>query len=235
MSDAKAVKLAPADTSIGVVQSRAMKPKRKKFRHVVIATSFVLIVVAPFVVGAVYLFTMASDQYHSDSAFAVRAEEAPNPLDVIGAFTQTGGSSSPDAEILYDLAMEMVGLPYRWGGDDMLDGFDCSGLVLELYQSVGILPRGVDMNAAGLWQFPGFERLPQNEVSFGTLVFFGDVKAPTHVGFCLNDRLMLEAGSGDSKTVDRATAAKQNAYVRVRPISNRKDLVGFKRPSTLKG
>ncbi|MCG6884792.1 MAG: sugar transporter [Silicimonas sp.] len=61
-----------------------------------------LIVIVPFVVGAVYLFTVAADQYHSDSAFAVRSEEAPNPLDVIGAFTQTGTSSAPDAEILYD-------------------------------------------------------------------------------------------------------------------------------------
>lgn len=102
MSEAKAVRFTPTASSVEVVQSKAARKGRRKRRHLAISLSFVLIVIVPFVVGAVYLFTVAADQYHSDSAFAVRSEEAPNPLDVIGAFTQTGTSSAPDAEILYD-------------------------------------------------------------------------------------------------------------------------------------
>ena len=102
MSEAQAVKLATSNQAVSVVNSPSQRSRRRKIRHISIAVSFVLLVVVPFVVSAVYLYTFASDQFHSDSAFAVRSEEAPNPLDVIGAFTQTGASASPDAEILFD-------------------------------------------------------------------------------------------------------------------------------------
>ncbi|WP_172294626.1 sugar transporter [Pseudoruegeria sp. HB172150] len=76
--------------------------KRRKVRHVLLALSFVLFVVAPVVASAVYLYTFATDQYHSKTAFSVRSEEMSSPLDVIGAFTQTGSNSAPDSEIIYD-------------------------------------------------------------------------------------------------------------------------------------
>lgn len=132
-----------------------------------------------------------------------------------------------NAEILYDVAMRLHGAPYRWGGDDPMAGFDCSGLVIELLQSCGVLPKGIDMTAQGLFQYPVFQ--PVSFATLGALAFFGASKSQvTHVGFCLNDQLMLEAGSGGSSTVDLATAIKQNAYVRVRPIKSRKDFVGFR-------
>jgi cell wall-associated NlpC family hydrolase len=130
--------------------------------------------------------------------------------------------------VLYDYAMCMVGLPYRWGGDDTVDGFDCSGLCVDILQAAGVLPKDFDATANGLWHFPAFGKVAA--ASFGSLAFFG-LPAVTHVGFCLNDRLMLEAGGGGSKTLTRDDAEKQNAYVRVRPIKSRKDLAGFKHPT----
>lgn len=132
------------------------------------------------------------------------------------------------AIVLYDYALRMVGLPYRWGGDDLVDGLDCSGLCIELLQAVGILPKGFDANAAGLCNYAGFAQAVTPK--FGTLVFFG-LPSPTHVGFCLTDTLMLEAGGGGSTTTSREAAAKQNAYVRVRPIKSRKDVVGYRHPT----
>ncbi len=127
--------------------------------------------------------------------------------------------------VLYDYAMRLVGLPYRWGGDDTVDGFDCSGLVQELLKSVGVLQGTADHTAAGLaGLFPEII-----EPDFGALVFFGSGSI-SHVGFCLNSLLMLEAGGGGSKTLTKADAAAQNAYVRVRPIRGRQNLVGFRQP-----
>lgn len=130
--------------------------------------------------------------------------------------------------VLYDYAMRLVGLPYRWGGDDAVDGFDCSGMVVELLQSVGVLPAGFDSNAAGFWNFPAFQKV--DAPRFGALAFFG-LPSVIHIGFCLNEALMLEAGGGGSKTTTKEAAAAANAYVRVRPIKTRKDLVGFRLPS----
>ena len=129
--------------------------------------------------------------------------------------------------ILYDYAMRFVGLPYRWGGDDSVDGFDCSGLVLELLKSADCYPAGSDTTASGLYDL--FAGLSAAEPRFGSLAFFGSTKV-THVGFCLNTTQMLEAGGGGSKTLTEADAAAQNAFIRVRPIKSRKDLVGFRHP-----
>src|SRR4030042_825630 len=48
-------------------------------------------------------------------------------------------------------AWGFLGLPYRWGGDDPIKGFDCSGLIVELLQGVGLLPHGTDLTASGLY------------------------------------------------------------------------------------
>lgn len=77
-------------------------PLPKKKRHWVIRASFLFVVLLPTVAAAVYLWTRAADQFHSQAAFSVRSEEFTNPLEAFGAFTQIGQSSSPDAEILYD-------------------------------------------------------------------------------------------------------------------------------------
>lgn len=123
--------------------------------------------------------------------------------------------------------MSLLGLPYKWGGDDPIRGFDCSGLVIELLQSSGVLPHGFDATADNLWKRPDF--VAQEGARFGHLVYFGKDKA-THVAFCLNEKLMLEAGGGGSKTNTAEDAASQNAYIRVRPVAIRKDILGYNRP-----
>ena len=64
-----------------------------------------------------------------------------------------GGKVMPNNEALrlvaIDLAWRMYGTPYVWAGDDTMAGFDCSGMQVEILQSVGILPAG-DWTAATL-------------------------------------------------------------------------------------
>lgn len=132
--------------------------------------------------------------------------------------------------VFYDYIMKHVGLPYRWGGDDAVDGFDCSGLVLEFLVSCGAFPSGRDTSAQGLHDH--FAATAHSAPSFGSLVFFGKVATEiSHVGFCMNPLQMIEAGGGGSKTKTLQDAAAQNAYVRLRPIANRKDLIGFVQPA----
>jgi hypothetical protein len=69
------------------------------------------------------------------------------------------------------------------------------------------------------------------KASFGALVFFGkEISKITHVGFALDHNVMIEAGGGDSKTVNPTVAAEQNAFVKIRPILSRTDLVAMVRP-----
>jgi cell wall-associated NlpC family hydrolase len=132
-------------------------------------------------------------------------------------------------ELLIQYALSFVGKEYRWGGDDPIHGWDCSGLVQELLASVGMDPPG-DQTAQAL--FDHFEKVSEwNRYGAGALVFYGkSVREITHVAMMVDSYRIIEAGGGGSATVSSEVAARQNAYVRIRHISRRKDIVALLRP-----
>ena len=135
---------------------------------------------------------------------------------------------NPSQKVLRDYAMSHLGQPYRWGGDDPLHGYDCSGLVLELLKSAGLVPNKFDTTAQGL-----YDRYRENCISapcFGALAFYGSIHGITHVSFCLNGTECIEAGGGGSRMKTREDAAKNNAFIRIRPIKYRNDVVGYSIP-----
>jgi hypothetical protein len=69
-------------------------------------------------------------------------------------------------------AMGFLGVPYRYGGNDMETGVDCSGFVRAVYeQSVGkLLPRRSADQAAAT------EAIDRSELKPGDLVFFNTMK-----------------------------------------------------------
>jgi len=105
-----------------------------------------------------------------------------------------------------------------------------SGLVQEILASVGLDPRG-DQTAQKLHDYFEKEATMSAFPDFGALAFYGSsTKRISHVGFCLNRNLMLEAGGGGSRTHDLEDAKAQNAYVRIRPVDQRSDLVSVLMP-----
>lgn len=126
-------------------------------------------------------------------------------------------------------AMALLGTPYRWGGDDPIYGFDCSGLIQELLGAVGMKPKA-DLTAQGLYQH--FKFSSRKDVrAIGALVFYGqDIEKINHVAMMVSENQIIEAGGGGSKTTSLDLAAQQNAWVRIRRIDNRKDLVAILMP-----
>lgn len=70
-------------------------------RHYGILASFVLLVVAPVLTTGFYLYAIAKDQYISTVSFSVRAEEISSALSLLGGLSSLSGTSSSDADILY--------------------------------------------------------------------------------------------------------------------------------------
>lgn len=123
-----------------------------------------------------------------------------------------------------------LNLPYRWGGDNPLTGFDCSGLAQWALNSCGIDPPG-DQTAQALYDYfrDRGNHAPRSMV--GTLVFYGkDHKSITHVAVMLNQFQVIEAGGGDSKTITRENAAARGACVRIRHADARTDIVARIKP-----
>ena len=59
----------------------------------------------------------------------------------------TGQSLASRAEIAR-YAQRFVGTPYKWGGNDIVNGIDCSGFVKKLYGAIGVsLPRTAESQA----------------------------------------------------------------------------------------
>lgn len=137
--------------------------------------------------------------------------------------------SNTDKRILLAtrVALSALWTPYRWGGDDPMAGFDCSGFVIEILKTVGILNRGYDNTARGL--FLKFSEV--DEPKEGCLVFWrGSGQRIIHVEYCLDSVYSIGASGGGGKTVNLDEAIKQNAYIKIRPFRSRANIAGFANP-----
>lgn len=110
------------------------------------------------------------------------------------------------AQIVFT-AMQMVGVPYQWGGSSP-DGFDCSGLVQYVFSNAGLrLPR----TAAA--QMDASAPLTLEKAQAGDLLFFRDGTRTSHVAIYLGQGRFVHAPStGGQVSLD----SFGNAYWRMR-------------------
>ncbi|TQN32843.1 cell wall-associated NlpC family hydrolase [Haloactinospora alba] len=138
-------------------------------------------------------------------------------------FNQEGepiGQAPDDAsQAVVDWALDQRGKPYVYGATGPA-AFDCSGLLMKAYQSIGVsIPR----ISQDQWKF-GPEVEPGNEQP-GDFVFFdvsrsNEPDGPGHVGMVVGDGLMVEARCSNCGPI--ATAEYD--------APGRSDIVGFTRP-----
>lgn len=133
---------------------------------------------------------------------------------------------------LIEYAKTFIGVPYKWGGDNPMTGFDCSGFIQWVLASVGADPKG-DQTAQVLHDLLLQQGgRPLTDPKAGAIVFYGKTPSQiTHVSLCLNTQQIIEAGGGGSATTSVVEAAKTGACVRVRPFVDRKDRVAMVMPN----
>lgn len=121
-----------------------------------------------------------------------------------------------------------LNMPYRWGGDDP-SGFDCSGMVIEGLRSCGMMGLREDLTALGLWHKFADKAVPA-PVRGALAFWFHDNGKAYHVAVCLDDEFCLTADGGGRHTITTEDAIKQNAFIKIRPISHRTDKPKFLMP-----
>lgn len=90
-------------------------------------------------------------------------------------------------------AMSLIGTPYAWGGNTPDSGFDCSGLIVYVYNSSGVkLPRTT--RAMSTMATPSVKR---NALKTGDLVFFATSggKKVSHAGIYVGNGRFVHAPS----------------------------------------
>ncbi len=128
-------------------------------------------------------------------------------------------------EILKETAFNYLGVHYKWGGDDPMAGFDCSGYVIECLRSVGLYPQKSDTTAQGLYNMfkAKVDHASLVSAEFGDLVFYKNLRGRVvHVEMCLGSEICIGASGGGSRTTTVYDAIKQNAYIKCKPINSRR-------------
>lgn len=123
---------------------------------------------------------------------------------------RSGGKGHGDMGIIAARTAErFVGIPYRWGGDTVVDGMDCSGFVRAVYNLCGVnIPR------TSREQFRVGENVGKTDLQDGDLVFFGaSGDEINHVGIYVgNGRFVHAPRRGDDikvSTLDENYFAKK--------------------------
>jgi len=114
-------------------------------------------------------------------------------------------SGSDIRDELVGHAKKYLGVPYRWGWEDVSTGFDCSGLTLSVYRESGInLPRTARS------QYSKGRYVSKRDLKEGDLVFFktGKGSSITHVGVYIGRNTFIHApGKGKKVRTESLSAS----------------------------
>jgi cell wall-associated NlpC family hydrolase len=110
---------------------------------------------------------------------------APPPEQVTQPEPQRRTPPPTKGERAVEIALEAVGVPYRWGGESPESGFDCSGLVRWAYGRVGI-----DVPHSSYALYSVGRQVSPSRMEEGDLLFFTGLG---HVGLYIGHGLMVHA------------------------------------------
>ncbi|MGL4668473.1 MAG: C40 family peptidase [Saezia sp.] len=144
-----------------------------------------------------------------DSFLAARRNDYTELLiqDPIGGLLEGEGvfDAGDIRQSIVSAAFNYLNIPYKYGGSNYINGFDCSGLVMAIYNQVANkpLPRTTALQAAAT------TTIKRSELKPGDLVFFNTIgKRFSHVGIYVGDNKFIHAPS-------------TGAHVRIDSINNR--------------
>jgi cell wall-associated NlpC family hydrolase len=113
-------------------------------------------------------------------------------------------SKPTKADKAVDRALDVVGTPYRWGGESPSSGFDCSGLVRWAYGRVGI-----DLPHNSFALYGEGRRVSTSSMKPGDVLFFEGLG---HVGLYVGrGRMVHSPETGRNVEVVRLSATNYGA------------------------
>lgn len=129
-------------------------------------------------------------------------------------------------------AESCLNVPYIWGGNNPLQGLDCSGFVCWVLKRFGLLEPQDDLNAQQIYNRFARGAGVQVPIEPGSILWFGEGKEHiTHIAIAISLHRMIESGGGNASTQNLTYATLHGAMVRRSMITRRNDLVASYLPA----
>jgi peptidoglycan DL-endopeptidase CwlO len=154
---------------------------------------------------------LQAEQRASQAAALRSAQEAAYTQAVqssLGGSGITGGNIPGDRYgAAVGIAEKYLGVPYKWGGASPSTGFDCSGLVMYVYEQLGVqLPH----YTVAQYNYANAVHPSRSELEPGDLVFFD---ALGHVGIYIGNNKFIHAPhTGADVSIDSLTGWYSSEY-----------------------
>jgi cell wall-associated NlpC family hydrolase len=134
------------------------------------------------------------------------------PVASSGSSGSTTGPAPPSTHGgVVSIAMQYLGVPYRWGGASPSSGFDCSGFVMYVYAQVG-----VSLPHSSYSQYGMGSPVSRDQLQPGDLVFFDGLG---HVGIYVGGGSFIHAPhTGDVVKISSLTGWYASTYVGARRL-----------------
>jgi peptidoglycan DL-endopeptidase CwlO len=154
-------------------------------------------------------------QLQRELATRVAAQQQQGPTQAltsaVAPVTSTGPAPPATHGGVVGIAMQYLGVPYRWGGASPSTGFDCSGFTMYVYAQVG-----VSLPHSSYSQYGMGSPVSRDQLQPGDLVFFNGLG---HMGIYVGGGSFIHAPhSGDVVKVSSMTGWYAATYVGARRL-----------------
>ena len=136
--------------------------------------------------GGEYDLASAQNKKGYSGSFTAKMMQAAQSETLV---PQAGAGGWRGAENIVSAGLRLMGVKYRWGGEDPLMGLDCSGFVR--YTAKRVL--GLDLPRTAREQSNVGMRVDRSLLRPGDLVFFGNRYGIKHVGIYVGADLFVHA------------------------------------------
>lgn len=94
-------------------------------------------------------------------------------------------------QAVVDFALKHVGNPYRYGGNSLTNGTDCSGFTSQVFKHAGV---NIARTSGGQYSGSG-KRVSKSDLQPGDLVFYGYNGRVNHVAIYMGNNKIVHAGT----------------------------------------
>ena len=101
-------------------------------------------------------------------------------------------TQQPARSLMTKIAHSTIGKPYKWGGNNPQQGFDCSGLMAYVHKNA----LGLKIPRTAAKQRDNSRTISYAQLQPGDMLFFKTGKSSNHVGIYVGNRKFVHAATG---------------------------------------